>query len=213
MTSSYGKEICARLGRDVRVLNIEDFQDHQAFVGYTTYTCVVTFAKLPPAKTFVVTRFPAGLNGRSDPGSGHTSLLPCERLRAHPWDFATDRAHDALRLLRSEGHPLIERVLGTILQGLRTGANEVFVLDKPKAQHIESTLLVPLITGEHIRRCHVRNTELRLLFPYARNEYGDVDLLSEAELQAGFPNAWNYLCSKRSVLEERSRDSGAPWYA
>lgn len=213
MTSSYGKAICRRLAHDVRVLEVEDFQDAQVFPRYTTYTCVLTLAKKPPAKRFLVTHFPEGVSGTADPGRGKTATLPTERLAAHPWSFAADTVHEALRLLGHADHPQIEDVFGRILQGLRTGANHVFVVPSTDQRGIEEEVLAPFITGEHIRRFRVNTKALRLLFPYTRNEFGEMALLRDDELRKQYPGCWRYLCSYRSALTERSRDEGQPWYA
>ena len=58
MTSNYGREICNQLASKARIINIENFQDYQIFPGYTTYTCVLTFAQKPPSKRFTITHFP-----------------------------------------------------------------------------------------------------------------------------------------------------------
>ena len=212
MTSEYGRHICNRLSRDVRVLSIEDFQDHQVFSGYTTYTCVLTFAKACPVKRFLFTSFPGGLIGKDDPGMGQTTSLPSDRLRSHPWGFATDQAHESIRLLRDDRHPLIDTVFGSIFQGLRTGANQVFVVNQEIAKRLEMELLVPFVNGEHIRRARIAHSDLYLVYPYRRNAFGNVVHLSQTELRQDFPKTWAYLCEHRSILEERSLDNNSPWY-
>ncbi len=212
MTSAYGTEICRRLAIDARVLNVEDFQDYQVFPGYTTYTCILTFARKPPAKRFSVTHFPQGVDGRRDPGTGESSTLPITRLQTHPWHFATDLTHTALRLLRDPRHPLLGDVFGEILQGLRTGANSVFVIPSRNEPAIEKELLVPFVGGEHIHRCRVDSDEYRLIFPYRRTEFGETVPLSEQELRERYPNAWAYLLRHRPVLEERSFSGPLCWY-
>ncbi len=213
MTSAYGKDICSKLARRVCVLNIEDFQDNQVFPGYTTYTCVLTFSKMPPTKRFLVTRFPGILNGTREPGPGQTSSLPSERLATHPWDFATDRTHEALRLLREDQHPLIDTVFGQILQGLRTGANQVFVVDDEIANNLESEILIPFVNGESIRRGRISPSGLSLIYPYRQTEFGEVSIISEAEMSSNYPKIWDYLCERKSVLKERAFDNNTFWYA
>jgi len=213
MVSTYGEKICRKLSRDVRVLSLEDFQDAQVFRGYTTYTCVLTFTKKPPAKRFVVTRFPNGVTPDRDPGAGETTSLSTERLASHPWDFATDEMTDVLRLARNAHHPLLSDIFGDIVQGLRTGANQVFVIGVDNKAGIEDELLLPFINGEHIRRCQVQSDRLRLVYPYETNEFGEARLIGEKVLRQSYPACWAYLRLHRESLVQRSHDARSEWYA
>lgn len=213
MSSSYGREICNRIALNARIINIEDFQDSQIFPGYTTYTCVLTFAKKSPAARFTVTRFPQGIESGSNPGPGDTISLPSERLITHPWDFATGPTHEALRLLRDPRHPLLSEVFGKILQGVRTGANPIFVIPTENSFNIESDVLIPFVSGEHIRRCKVEAEALRLIFPYRIRDFGDVVPIDEPEFKMRYPNCWEYINQHRGILEERSFSSRNHWYS
>ena len=212
MSSFYGVDICKRLSSEARLINIEDFQDYQMFPGYTTYTCVLTFAKKPPAKRFLITRFPQGVDGKTDPGTGKTSSLPTARLETHPWDFATDLTHRTLRLLRDPHHPLIGEVFGKIIQGLRTGANNVFVVSEANDLKLKPKLLLRYVSGENIRQCRVDDRGFRLIYPYRRDEFGAVHQLTEEELRTLHPTCWQYFSDNRAVLEERAIDSSCKWY-
>ena len=213
MSSSYGRLLCERLARDVRVLSVEDFQDHQAFNGYTTYTCVLTFAKAVPAKRFLFTQLSKGIEDGGNAANARTVSLSADRLASHPLDFATGLTQEALSLLRNGRHPLLDHVFGRVLQGLRTGANQVFVMDARTARRIEPSMLVPFVTGEQIRRGRVAAHDLQLLYPYRRTDFGDVVVRSDEEISRDAPRTWAYLCAHRQELEDRSRDHGSPWYA
>jgi len=212
MSSTYGQAICQRLANDARIINVEDFSDAQFFPGRTTYTCVLTFAKLSPAKRFAVTRFPAGVVAGEDPGQGQRYTLPVERLRTHPWDFTSGPEQEALSKLRATQHPLLSQVFNGIMQGMRTGANQVFVIPAAESSALESDLLIPFVTGEDIRRMRCNSERLKLLFPYRYNSFGEPVLLSGEELRR-HPKTSAYLISKRQVLMERALDKGVPWYA
>lgn len=212
MTSTYGKEVCRRLANDARVINIEDFNDAQLFPGRTTYTCVLTFAKAFPAKRFTITRFPAGIAAGKDPGKGESYTLPRTRLQGHPWEFATGPERDALRKLRANRHPALSQIFTGIMQGMRTGANQVYVMSTTESSRLESELLIPFVSGEDIRRLRCSRDRLRLLFPYRYDLFGEPVLRSKEELRT-YPKAWSYLLSNRQILIERALDGGVPWYA
>lgn len=212
MTSAYGRRICKLLAQTARVLDVHDFHDSQLFPGYTTYTCVLTFANLPATKKFTVTRFPQGVDGSGDPGPGESESLPTGRLNGHPWEFVSDSTNTVLCKLRAKNHPFLQDTVGTILQGLRTGCNPVFVLDRDKWKTIESELLHPFVTGEHIRRGRADSEQLRLLFPY-KPVNGSMEVIPEPTLRSKFPRTWQYLTDNKSQLAERAMPEGAKWYA
>jgi hypothetical protein len=212
MTASYGRSICRELSKTVRLLSIEDFQDHQVFPGYTTYTCVLTFAKKPPAKHFNVTRFPRGIEKGRDPGVGETSSLPTERLHKHPWDFAAGISHDALRLLRDPRNPLLSDIFHDVQQGIRTGANEVFVVPIDGANKLDRALCSPFVSAEEIQLCQLDSHKSVLLFPYRRTDWGSYEPLSANEIERQHPRTWKYLQAHRGALTDRSLDNSTPWY-
>jgi tRNA G10 N-methylase Trm11 len=213
MVSSYGKVICKRLASYARIIDILDFQDLQIFEGYTTYTSIITFGKLPPAKYFTVTRFPNGNHLGPDLSKGRTSSLSSERLQDHPWSFVVGLDRETLKKLHKSFNPLITQVFTEIRQGLRTGANSIYILDHSHASRLEQQVLVPLVSGEDIRRCRIRSGVNFLLYPYKSDQYGNVRLYTEEELSDPFPKAWEYLQSYRQQLSERGLEANQPWYA
>jgi methylase of polypeptide subunit release factors len=211
--SAYGKAICRKLSADVRVLSIEYFGDHQLFKGYTTYVMVLTAAKTKAAKRFTLTTFPTGLIAGSDPGSGDSISLPTDKLKAVPWDFASGGKHSAMALLQSSSHPMLNDVFGGIFQGLRTGANDVFVVPADSSQSLEPGALLPFVTGRQIGRFSIDRSTLKLIFPYSINAFGDVRALRESDLRSIYPAVWQHLSANKHVLQERSREGAAAWYA
>ena len=215
MVSTYGRNICKRLAQDARVLRVLDFHDLQLFPDRTTYTCVITFAKLPPEKQITVVRFKNEEAVMSERQEGSVVELPSERLSIHPWDLSAGEQQEILKKLREERNPLISEIFGGILQGMRTGCNEVFVLTVSDARKLklEPELLLPFVTGEDVRRCKWRKDRYCLLFPYRRNEYGEVVPFDVARLENKYPNIWRHLNSHKAVLEARDLDPSSPWYA
>jgi tRNA G10 N-methylase Trm11 len=213
MNSTYGRSICRKLAAGARIVNVEDFHDAQVFPGRTTYTCILTFAKLPPAERFSVTRFPGGVVGEQDPGPGESETLPHKRLEHHPWDFTGGSVQNVLSKLRSEEHLLFLSLFDDILQGIRTGANQVFVLSPEESDALESDILLPFVSGEDIRRCQIVSTNSRLIFPYERDSFGKFNVLTEAKLRSRFPKTSEHFERHRQVLEDRQKDANTPWYA
>ena len=213
MVSSYGRAICKKLASDVRVVNIVDFEDLQVFQGRTTYTSILTFAKLPPAKRFAISRFSGNSQYRQQMTNRKTESLPIERLKEHPWNFATGLDRSALVKLNNSRHPLITQVFDDVLQGVRTGANAIFLIDSIESPEIEPEILRPYVSGRDIRRCKIVSGHRTLLYPYYQESSGKVRLFSEIELRSMFPKAWRYLAGHRQQLAERKLDRTQAWYA
>lgn len=213
MVSSYGRAICRRLASSARVVNVVDFQDSQLFDGRTTYTSVLTFAKLQPAKYFTVTRFKGDIGNSKDLGRGETRSLLANRLCEHPWSFAAGLDRHALVKLRGSRHPLLTQVFAGILQGVRTGANSIYIVDCAQVPSLEPQALLPFVSGENIRRCRVNAGERALVYPYVADGSGGMRPLSEKELRERFPRTWEYLRSHYAELSERGLDSKQPWFA
>jgi len=212
MSARYGRTVRRLLEAKTRILNIEDFQDLQLFRGYTTYTCILTFAKKTKAKRFTITRFPTSSLSYSDPGNGQMSTLPTDCLSLGTWDFAVGPIHEVLSLLRNPENPMLVDVVGPIFQGIRTGANSVFVLNQTNAGKVESSLLRPFVGGEQISRFRYDKEELRLLYPYTEDAMGSIRSLTHNELSSNYPKSWKYLESHRKELEERASEPHGVWY-
>lgn len=212
MTSTYGKNICQLLSKEARVLNIDDFHDLQIFPGFTTYTCVLTFSKRLPAKVFQVTRFPRGINPSGLSDGEERSIMPYQRLCSHPWEFASSSMRDIICLFRDSKHPLINTVFDGILQGLRTGANDIFVVSDATNNLVEEELLRPFVSGEHIRQGEIKPSREKIIFPYHYSEWHGWVPYTVNEMKSKFPKCWAYLLERRPMLDERAKDSNSAWY-
>lgn len=213
MHSEYGKAICARLAKDVRILNIIDFKDSQVFPDHTTYTTVLTFTKLPAAKKFTVTHFPTGITSANDLNKSKTFSLNTNILEKFPWNLATDQAQSIIQKINNPNLPLISHLFPNILQGLRTGQNDVFVLKKDAETDLEQDLLRPFVGGEEIKRLFISREQYKLIYPYEISSTGKVKVIEENTLKKMAPNIYAYLLSNKQLLSGRNLDKNASWYA
>lgn len=216
MTSRYGAEICRRIGQQARVLEIIDFGDGQVFDGRTTYTCTLTFAKLSPQGSCKVFRFPSGLkwdDTESHMSEAKTAELPAERFQRAPWQLSSGVHDNILSLMRSPECPRLPEVFPNVSQGIRTGANQFFVIPKSMATELEPGVVLPYISGENIRSCRILPPELALIWPYRFTETGAVVAIREDELFGSYPRVASYFSQLRSNLALRELEAGAPWYS
>jgi SAM-dependent methyltransferase len=215
MTSRYGAAICRRLAEQARILDIVNFGDGQVFAGRTTYTCTLTFARLPPAQHFSVTSFPPGLIWRPDVlhfDHAQKVELPYARLFSHPWDLSSNWAHDILQCMQAAPCPGILEVFRDICQGVRTGANQIFLVSQSDAVTLEGELLRPHVNGQQIKRCQILPPDHSLLYPY-RDIGNAVELIPPEVFERDFPATWRYFLRQREVLAARALGPGLPWYA
>jgi len=216
MTSRYGAELCRRIGQQARLLEIVDFGDGQVFNGRTTYTCILTFAKLPPNGSCRVLKFPPGLkwtNEDSHMSKAEIAEIPSGRFRTTPWDLSSGAYDDALRMMRDTDCPRLLDVFPNINQGIRTGANQFFVVPNAIAVDLEKELVLPFISGENVRRCQILPSDYSLIWPYRFTDAGAVAAIREDELTHEFPLVASYLGKLREQLSARDLEPGIPWYA
>jgi len=213
MHSEYGKAMCSRLAKDVRILNIIDFKDSQVFPDHTTYTTVITFTKLPAAKKFTVTHFPTGIASANDLNKSQTFSLNTSILEKFPWNLATDEAQGIIQKLNDSSLPLIGHIFPNILQGLRTGQNDIFVLKKEIETNLEQSFLRPFVGGEEIKRLVISRERYKLIYPYEVSSSGKVSIVEENVLKTNAPNTYAYLLSNKQSLSDRDLDKNSSWYA
>ena len=215
MSSRYGAAICHKLAEKTQILEIVDFGDGQIFPDRTTYTCTITFAKKPRTKLFSVTSFPSGLDWREDvlhTEKAQITEIPTERLLSHPWNLTNEIRNEIISKMHHQDFPTVQDVFSNICQGVRTGANPLFLLDRSDTSQIEESLLLPYINGQNIRKCKILPSNNYLLYPYRRNGSGDIEPIPEHTLAKDFPNAWSYFLHNRRAFSERDLDFGSPWY-
>lgn len=213
MHSSYGKEICERLRTNSRILNIVDFKDAQLFPDHTTYVSVITFANLSPAKKFTVTHYPNKISSSTDLRKPQTFSLNTSILDKFPWNLATDQAQSIINKLNSPELIPINHLFPSILQGLRTGKNDVFVLKNDSSEGFEKKYLRTFASGEEIRSLQIHRNRFQLMYPYETESSGDIALVNETRLEQDAPNIYQYLLSKKESLVDRDLDKNGAWYA
>jgi len=110
-----------------------------------------------------------------------------------------------------------------IYQGIRTGANDIFIVQVESTDGslarvvnllgdsaiLDTALLRPVVFGSDIQRYGILRLDRMLLYPYRRGV-----LVSEVELQNEFLATYRYLTAYRDLLTGRSSitASGLHWY-
>lgn len=218
MHSRYGKKICELLAKNTKILEIIDFGDGQVFKGKTTYVCVIIFSKQKPSikHEIRVLKFPLGLKwGKRDTyfKNALEEKIPQIRLEKHPWDLSTGVYQSILYKIQSnQDLPSFNDIFPKITQGIRTGANDVFIISKEEKENFEEDILLPFIGGENIRRCRIEEPTKYLIYPYYLDNNKKVKLIDEHVLREYFPKTWAYLLKNKEKLIKGVKDNNVSWY-
>ncbi|MFC7688156.1 Eco57I restriction-modification methylase domain-containing protein [Ureibacillus sp. GCM10028918] len=212
LTSKYGKQICNLLSRNTRIIEIIDFGDGQVFKGKTTYTCVIIFQKIGYDEKLAnnlisVTSFDSGTQWDSV-GSAmkKAKIVSIEqsKLFAHPWRLNNPLEEEILNKIDNiETTVSITSIFEKIIQGVRTGANKVFILDEKNKDIVENDVLREFIDGTNIRKFSIEGINQFLIWPYEfDSSNGKVKLKNYSE--ESYPKFNSYMELNKSVLESRS---------
>jgi hypothetical protein len=223
--AQYGLALREHLTRGRHLNGIIHFGDQQIFEGATTYTCLLFLTKSESQK-FSVTKV-TDLEAWQADGSGMQGYLKAKDLGADEWNFNV--GPDAELFAKLSALPrTLGQVASRMAQGIRTSANEVYVLgvthDGPKILHAQSDILERevkierksvsrFLQGRDIKRYVLLDSGKVVIIPYRQSE-GGLDLISEKEMKVSQPNTLDYLRENKSYLEarERGRMHGQGWY-
>lgn len=145
-----------------------------------------------------------------------------------PWNFTSGEISKLIDSLVTKHPPLVE-ITDRIFQGLKTGADKVFVVNKIKEEKdktliyskennenfwIETKALHPLLKSGNSKKYSIIPTDKVILFPYRVNN-GKSELIPSEAFKSASPLAWKYLTLNKKILESREQGKmkGAFWYS
>ncbi len=224
--AQYGEPLRALLAKGKHLAEIVHFGDAQVFDGATTYTCLLFLDKAGSG----ICRFTKilDLDAWRQTGEGTQGAIPAKEITAAEWNFTVGRGADLFEKLRRMPVKLGD-VAKHIAQGIRTSANEVYVLDAVSSKgnliiahskqfdcnvELEQKSVSLFLQGREIKPYQVLPSGKVVIIPYSEKN-GHTELISLKELQEIFPRTFNYLNENKRYLEERERGRmrGLYWYA
>ena len=221
--AQYGRSLRALLADGRNLEKIVHFGHEQVFANATTYTCLL-FLKGSGSDQLQFVKVDDLAEWCKNAESTRGEIL-AENITEREWVFVV--GCDALIFERLHTMPTkLGDVADKIFQGLVTGADPVFILDKKdcnyylskatgKEHQLESSLMHPLCKGSvNIKRYHVNELTKSILFPYKLVD-GKAVLLSGQELVEKYHHVWTYLQTNKTILESRERGKWKHdrWYA
>lgn len=148
--------------------------------------------------------------------------------------MATGKDRELIRRLADTCKRLEDEALTDgITVGLQTSADDLYHFKKigtgrywcmpnartragasPHEVEIEEAIMRPLVSGPEAKRYEEPQTDTWLLFPYARDDKGQMRLIDEATMCARFPKAWTHLTRWEKPLRARERNAfdDAGWW-
>ena len=223
--AQYGEALRGHLTQGKHLNGIVHFADQQIFEGATTYTCLLFLSKTI-SDNFWVTKVTDLAAWQAD-GSGAKGTLRVKDLGAEAWNFHVGA--DAELFAKLSGYPTtLGYIASRMAQGIRTSANEVYVLavthNGAKIVTAQSEVLgrevkvdrksiARFLQGRDIKRYTLLDSGKVVIIPYRQTAAGP-ELISEREMKESQPNTFDYLRENKSYLEgrEHGRMRGQGWY-
>nr|QNO47126.1 hypothetical protein ANPEMHCN_00005 [Methanosarcinales archaeon ANME-2c ERB4] len=212
--AKYGQPLRELIAGGKHLDTIVHFGDQQVFAGATTYTCLL-FLDKRGNKCFRYVKA-HDLNAWRVIGDAVEGDVDAEKVTEKEWNFVVGSGAQLFERL-SEMPAKLGDVAARMAQGIRTSANEVYVLelvsDEGELIHVRSKQLDCIVVleresvssflkGREIKPYQVLPSGQVVIIPY-RVEGGRATLVSESELKQRFPNTYTYLRENRSYLEGR----------
>jgi len=165
------------------------------------------------------------LGGQKSPTEG---TIPASIVTHTNWAFTIGRGAALLEKLKAMPRTL-ENVTDRIFQGIKTSADKIYIVEevvrKPrgiqvlsretgKEHWLEPDLLHPLIKGGDSKRYRLTRTRRHILFPYAPQRDGKMELIPSETFKVTYPLTWAYLLDNKTYLENREdgKMRGPKWY-
>ncbi|MHB8107673.1 MAG: Eco57I restriction-modification methylase domain-containing protein [Candidatus Cryosericum sp.] len=224
--AQYGEPLRKLIAEGDHLKNIVHFGDQQVFDNATTYTCLL-FLDAQPHNSFHIAKVTDLAAWRRD-RSATEGDLPATTATSAEWNFTVGSGAALFERL-SKMPVKLENVTLRIFQGIKTGADKVFIVEEVErrddsvcvysratdSQHwLEPGLLHPLIKGGNSKPYSMTQGNLLVMFPYLQRSTA-MSLATQQELKTGFPLTWDYLVANKELLNQREDGAlnGTGWFA
>jgi len=224
--AQYGQPLREIISQGQHLSKVVHFGDQQVFENATTYTCLMFLARQPCDQIPVVKV--VNLEAWRTDGQAVAGIVQSSRITASEWNLSIGNGGDLFdklgRMPVKLGH-----VADRIAQGIRTSANEVYVLDlitddgdllTARSEllgediQLERAAVSLFLQGREIKSYRLLPGRKVVIMPYSLVD-GRAQLIPERELRGRFPKTYAYLLRNKSYLEDRERGRmvGPNWYA
>jgi type I restriction-modification system DNA methylase subunit len=215
--AQYGEPLRGLIAKGKHLAKVVHFGDQQVFENATTYTCLFFLDKLDHNEFEFekVTDLKSWQSGTS----GVKGTLDTPKTITANWNFIVGTGNELV--IKFNKMPMkLEQIAKRIFQGLKTGADPVFILEDRgngkffsvalKSEfEIEPFYLRPLYKSGNMKRYSLLNNSRHVIFPYRNGT-----LITWAEISKSAPKTAEYLklCKESLAKRENGKWSGNQWY-
>lgn len=225
--AKYGTAIRHLLLQNNSIERIVHFGYLQIFENATTYTCLLFLHNDFLKKQFEFIPV-SDLNKWQDKEENKIYNLQFSELNTEAWNFVTGNKKFLFTKLATINEKL-ESVTERIFQGLKTGADGVFILkfieqcqnnfivyskELNQEFEIERQFLHKLIKGGNSRNYTISESNLFIIFPYNKNPSSKLELINEKLLKSISPLTYEYLLKSKKLLlaRDKGKINSKEWY-
>lgn len=225
--AQYGESLRKLISQGQYLEKIVHFGDQQVFPKVSTYTCLCFLSKTKQSEvSFIQVQ---DLFQWVIDHSDEKIIRINQSLISQTWDFTKFNHLLFFDKFNDSRFMSLSQIKNHISQGIRTSANEVYVVDLisrennllqvysrslDKVVTIESNLTSLFLQGKEIKPYQLLYSSKLLLVPYEIIN-GTVTLINEKKLRNNFPLTFDYLMKNKPKLENREKGKmiGSDWYA
>jgi len=225
--AKYGQSLRSLITDGKNLDKIVHFGDQQIFENATTYTTLL-FLNKTSNKSFEFEKIDS-LNKWRKSGESIRGKIDLKKLSDTEWNFMVGKEAELFEKLNKNTMKLTD-VTERIFQGLKTGADKIFIVKKVKENSnlikihsnqneleywIEPNLLHPLIKGGDSKQYILTMTDRYIIFPYMTTKQFSIEIISQSVLNTNYPKTWQYLLDHKKYLESRENGKmkGSNWFA
>ncbi|MHB8278188.1 MAG: Eco57I restriction-modification methylase domain-containing protein [Candidatus Humimicrobiaceae bacterium] len=223
MNSNYGKNIRKYIKDNAVIENIIDLRELKIFDEATTYPIILIIRKQENQNSYfnykkIIDSDIFYIKEKILDGSKFEKL-ESDFLNEKGWVFQKGKNAQILHKLENIESKL-EDYTDNIFQGVKTGADNIFILngelnlnksasfltttDGKEKIEIESNILKKLLRGKDISKYKIEKSNSCVIFPY-KKEKDTFILYDEKEFYSYFKKAFDYLRKNKEVLKNRDR--------
>jgi len=224
--AKYGQALRSIVADGQHLSHVIHFGDQQVFDGATTYTCLLFLNKSPARECRLVKV--DDLSAWRASGTSVEGVVKAKQVTASEWNFGVGANAELLDKF-SKWPVKLADIAERMAQGIRTSANEVYVLDiihetgntitahskiLSRDVKLERKAVSLFLQGREIKPYRVLPSGKVVIVPYTIQN-GRAVLISKAVIEEQFPLLHIYLNENKNYLSarEKGRMNGPNWYA
>ncbi len=196
-----------------------DFQDLPVFgPEISAYPAIMILSKSMPTEPFKYTEIDdLDFTSLPDRIEQTKKLVDQSYLSDDEWTFLGQKERELKERVAEIGEPVGE-VIGDPLVGVKTGLNDVLIIDEDKIIDLfgnteETELFRPVIFGKEIKRFRPPNPQSYIMYPYVETDEGvKVADLDNYEVTANYLEQHKEELVDRAIIKDKYPKGEMEWY-